>query len=267
MSLLCWSSMGWIDPLVDKVREGNLLYHSGKYDEALDKYVNAQINNTEIPQLNFNIADTQYKRSKYNEAAQLYEKAIKSGDLETKARSSFNMGNTFYRQGKMKEALDCYKKAVDFVDEAETKAGSKLSALKDEARYNYEYVEKKMQEKEQKNQNQKDQQQKEDAKKDDEQSDENKGKDKEEQKSQEDKKQSESQNTQEKSEDKKPEPLNRPDEDKPSEQRLPQHQGQKQMSREDAERLLDALNQSEKEARALRRDTQRLQHRPVEKDW
>lgn len=267
--LLCWSSIGWIDPLADKVREGNLLYHSGKYDEAFDKYVNAQINSAGMPQLDFNIANAQYKRDKYNEAAQLFEKAIKSGNLETKAKASFNMGNTFYRQGRMKEALDCYKKAVDFVDEAETREGSKLSALKDEAKYNYEYVEKKMKEQEQKqkNQGQKDQQQKEDSKKDDEQSNKNKGKDEEEQKSKEDKKQSESQNTQEKNEDKKDEPLNRHNEDKPLEQRLPQHQEQKQMSREEAERLLDALNQSEKEARTTKRDAQRLQHKSVEKDW
>ena len=41
----------------------------------------------------------------------------------------------------------------------------------------------------------------------------------------------------------------------------------KQMSKEEAERLLDALNQSEKEARAMVRDKQHFQHKSVEKDW
>ena len=115
--LLSWSSLGWIDPLADKIREGNQLYQDGNYDGALDKYVNAQIDSPEIPQLDFNIADVQYKRSKYNEASQLFEKVIKSDDIGMKAKSSFNLGNTLYRQGKMKEALECYKKTVDYINE------------------------------------------------------------------------------------------------------------------------------------------------------
>ena len=100
--LLWWSSIGWIDPLADKIREGNQLYQAGNYDGALDKYVNAQIYSPEIPQLDFNIADVQYKRGKYSEAAQLFEKVIKSDDIGMKTKSSFNLGNTLYRQGKMK---------------------------------------------------------------------------------------------------------------------------------------------------------------------
>lgn len=57
-------SLGWIDPLADKVREGNELYHRGAYDDALDKYVNAQIDSPPLPQLDFNIAGTQYQRKK-----------------------------------------------------------------------------------------------------------------------------------------------------------------------------------------------------------
>ena len=108
--LLGWSSIGWIDPMADKIREGNQLYQDGNYDEALDKYVNAQIDSPEIPQLDFNIADVQYKRGKYNEASQLFEKVIKYDDIGMKTKSSFNLGNTLYRQGKMKEALECYKR-------------------------------------------------------------------------------------------------------------------------------------------------------------
>ena len=81
--LLSWSSIGWIDPLADKIREGNQLYQDGNYDGALDKYVNAQIDSPKIPQLDFNIADVQYKRGKYNEASQLFEKVIKSDDIGT----------------------------------------------------------------------------------------------------------------------------------------------------------------------------------------
>jgi Ca-activated chloride channel family protein len=269
--LLGWLSIGWIDPMADKIREGNQLYQDGNYDGALDKYVDAQIDAPKIPQLDFNIAGVQYKRGKYNEASQLFEKVIKSDDIGMKAKSGFNLGNTMYRQGKMKEALECYKKTVDYINETAS-ASTELDALKNDAKYNYEYVEKKMKEQQQKqqNQDQKDQQQKEDQDKKDEQSDENKGEDKEKQEPQKDKQQPAPEDTQEKNEDKKDENQSRPDNDKQKDQPEGQQQRpqeMKQMSKEEAERLLDALNQSEKEARAMVRDAQQHQHKSVEKDW
>jgi len=244
--LLGWSSIGWIDPLSDKIREGNQLYQDGNYDGALDKYVNAQIDSPETPQLDFNIADVQYKRGKHSEAAQLFEKVIKSDDRGMKAKSGFNLGNTLYRQGKMKEALECYKKTVDSINETAPTTGE-LDALKNDAKYNYEYVEKKMKEQQQKqqNQDQKDQQQKEDQDKKDEQSGEKKGEDKEKQESQKDKQQPAPENTREKNENEKDEKHSQSDKDKqkdqPDEQQQRRPQEMKQMSKEEAERLLDCL--------------------------
>lgn len=148
------TSLGWIDPMADKVREGNQLYHKGAYEEALDKYVDAQVHAPQVSQLDFNIADTQYQRKKYDEAARLFEKIVQTDDPEMQAKASFNMGNTLYRQGKMKEAMECYKKAVDFTDELEYKGDEAMNSLKNDARYNYEYVERKMKEDERKQQEQ-----------------------------------------------------------------------------------------------------------------
>jgi len=269
--LLGGASLGWIDPLADNVRDGNQLYQDGNYDGALDKYVNAQIDSPEIPQLDFNIADVQYKRGKYNEAFQLFEKVIKSDDIGMKAKSGFNLGNTLYRQGKMKEALECYKKTVDYINET-VSASTELGTLKNDAKYNYEYVENKMKEQQQKqqNQDQKDQQQKEDQDKKDEQSGEKKGEDKEKQESHKEKQPS-PEDPQEKNKGKKDENQSHSDKDKqkdqPEGQQQQRPQEMKQMSKEEAERLLDALNQSEKEARAMVRDKQHFQHKSVEKDW
>lgn len=287
---LGWSSVGWIDPLADKIREGNSLYHNGKYDEALDKYVSAQVNasdafskkGTSIPQLDFNIADTQYKRGKYHEAAQLFEKGIQSNDIKMKAKSSFNLGNSLYRQGKMKEALEYYKGTLDFIDEAGAK-DHELKTLKDDTKYNYEYVEKKMKEQQEQNQEQEEQQQQQqqeqkqeeeekEEKEDDRQSQENEGKENDKkQEPQEDKQKSpEPENPQEENEnknDKHPQQSEKDEQkDQPQGQQI-QPQDQRKMSKEEAERLLEALNQSEKEARTIMKDTQQTQHRSVEKDW
>ena len=270
--LLGGASLGWIDPLADKIRQGNQLYNNGKYDDALDKYVDAQVSSSGMPQLNFNMADAQYKRGKYGDATQLFQKAMKSDNIELKAKSSFNMGNTMYKQGKMKEALEYYKKTVDFVDQAESSENRNFDMLKNDAKYNYEYVGKKMKENEQKqrSQNQKDQQQEKKRDKDDKQSDGNKGENKERQEPQKDKQSPGQENTPKKSEDKKDttSPYEKDNQkEQPMEQQQPQPQGQKQMSKEEAHRLLEALNQSEKETRTIMKDTQKLQHNSVEKDW
>src|SRR3989338_7021769 len=228
--------LGWIDPLADKIREGNILYNKGKYDEALERYVTAQVDSQGMPELDFNIANVQYKRDKYDEELQLFDKGI------------------------------------DYVEEIENKDTKNLETLKNDARYNHEFIEKKMQEQEQQqqSQNQKDQQQKEESKKDDKQSEENKGEDK--QESQKDKKQSESEEAGQENKDRRDESTNQTEEDKQKNQPLDQQkqlqaQGQRQMSREEAERLLNALNQSEKQSRGMVNDKQRVQHKSVEKDW
>lgn len=281
-------SLGWIDPLADKVREGNELYHRGAYDDALDKYVNAQIDSPPLPQLDFNIAGTQYQRKKYDEAAQLFDKVVQSGNPEMQAKASFNMGNTLYRQGKMKEAMEYYKKAVDLADGLGYKGDESIDALKNDARYNYEFVERKIKENEQKqqqqgqdqeqnqkeqDQDQNDQQQKQDDKnnKEDQRQKEDKNEEKEQDKSQQNKQEPSPENTPE-SDGQNKEQQAHPDKNKQKEQQAQQpqptpHQGQRQMSKEEAERFLDALNHAEKETRQEMRDKQRLQHKSVEKDW
>lgn len=281
-----WLFLGWIDPFADQVRQGNELYNNGNYDGALDKYLNAQVNSPDDPQLSFNVADTQYKRGKYDEALQAFEKTMKSGNLEMQAKSSFNIGNTLYKQGKMNEALDWYKRTVDVVDEIAPEKGSELDQLKNDAKYNYEFVEKKLEEKEQQQQQgeekeqekeqeqqQNEQEQQNNQDKDDDQSGENK--------EEEENKQQEPEEENKRSENKQKDDLNKekeqqphPNEDQMQNQPPPQQQDTQsqqerphQMSKEEAERILDALNQSEKEARNINREKKRQPHRSVEKDW
>lgn len=268
--LLGWASIGWIDPMADKVREGNRFYYDSKYDDALDKYVNAQIDFPGTIQLDFNIANTQYKRGKYREAAQLFEKAIRSGDAEIKAKSSFNMGNTLYRQGRMKEALEWYKKTVDIVDEIEHKAGDELDTLKNDAKYNYEYVERRIRENEQKQQEQgeKDQQQEEEDKNDEQQSGDSKDEDGENMEPQNDEQEPDTESTGGENENEKEDNREQSDKEKQKDHHPEQQpHGQKPMTKEEAERFLEALNHAEKETRLMKRDTQRLQHKSIEKDW
>ena len=280
--LLGWLSLGWIDPTADKIRDGNQSYRNGKYDEAYGRYAGIQESAPGLPQVDFNMADALYKKGKFDEAARLFQKVAGSDNTELQAKSSYNVGNTMYKQGKMKESLEWYKKALDAIEETPSTLNNDFAALRNDVKYNYEYVDKKMKEMEQKKQDKDQNEQKEDdkQKKEDKQSgknDKDNQKDKEPQKEndpekKEDQQQQQQQQQQQKEEDKK-EQNQRPEKDKQKEQtgkqqqQLPQNPDQKQMTKEAAEQLLDAINQSEKEARNIKKEEQKRQHRSVEKDW
>ena len=250
------------------------MYQNGQYDEAYGKYAETQEIAPGIPQVDFNMADALYKKGKFDEAARLFQKVAGSDNTELKAKSSYNIGNTMYKQGKMKESLEWYKKALDAIDETSPPLNSDLDTLRNDAKYNYEYVDKKMKEMEQKKQDEEQNEQEEDdkQKKEDKQAGKN---DKDNQEDKEPQKENNTKNTedQQQKENDKKEQNQHPEKDKQKEQtgkqqqQLPQNPDQKQMTKEAAERLLDAINQSEKEARNIKKDEQKLQHRSVEKDW
>lgn len=272
--LLGWLSLGWIDPTADKIRDGNQSYRNGKYDEAYGRYAEIQERAPGLPQVDFNMADALYKKGKFDEAARLFQKVAGSDNTELQAKSSYNIGNTMYKQGKMKESLEWYKKALDAIEETSSPLNNDLAALRNDAKYNYEYVDKKMKEMEQKKQDKEQNEQEEDDKQ--KQEDKQSGKnDKDNQENKEPQKENDPENKedQQQKEDDKKEQNQRPEKDKQKEQtgkqqqQLPQNPDQKQMTKEAAERLLDAINQSEKEARNVKKEEQKLQHRSVEKDW
>ncbi len=274
-------SLGWIDPTADKIREGNQSYRNGKYDEAYGRYAEIQESAPGLPQVDFNMADALYKKGKFDEAARLFQKVAGSDNTELQAKSSYNIGNTMYKQGKMKESLEWYKKALDAIEETSSPLNNDLATLRNDVKYNYEYVDKKMKEMEQKKQDKEQNEQEEDDKQ--KQEDKQSGKnDKDNQKDKEPQKennpenkedQQQQQQQQQQQDDEKKEPNQRLEKDKQKEQTGKQQQqpqpnpDQKQMTKEAAERLLDAINQSEKEARNVKKDEQKLQHRSVDKDW
>lgn len=132
--IICLLNIAFGPAIVGKVKEGNRLYQKGNYEEALKKYTDAQIDRPESPELSFNIADILYKQRKYNEAQQMLEKAIPQSDPQLEAKIYYNIGNCRYRQGDLRGSLDYYKKALE------------LNPNDEDAKYNIEFVEKKIKE-------------------------------------------------------------------------------------------------------------------------
>jgi len=300
---LSLSFVGWIDPSYDKTKEGNALYKEGKYDEAISKYIDARLEKPDSPALDFNIADAQYKNEKFDEAKGAFETVIKkTKDIELKSKANFNIGNTLYRQGKLEEALDSYKHAIELTDELvdTDKMNKEIEDLRENSKYNHEFVEKKIEEmkKEQKERQEEEKKEEEEKKKEQEKKEQEQqqgqGDDKEDEQEKRDdnqqpeddkggkknKEQKENEqkkpNQEDKKEEEKDENQNqqKPEEgkeDQAKEDQAKKEQGQmknqpdNKMTKEEAERLLEALQQSEKNNKI------KIKPEPgrsmIEKDW
>jgi Ca-activated chloride channel homolog len=232
VSVLGWS---WGDSLASKNKEGNRLYKEGKIDEALSKWRDAQIEIPDSDKLYYNIGNGLYGQKKYEDAFREYEKSLDSKDSELRSKAYYNIGNTHYRMDKLPEAIEDYKKCLD------------INPNDEDAKYNIEFIKKKLEE-------QKQDQQKEGNK--EEKSEENKEqKQQEAQKSEESKEKKDGAGGEEKPGNQKPEEKSAGEEKKD------------EMSKEDAVRLLDALKDDEKDLQEELRTKHIEGKYKVDKDW
>ncbi|MFQ5965140.1 MAG: tetratricopeptide repeat protein [Candidatus Scalinduaceae bacterium] len=263
--IACTFLIGWIDPASDKNEEGINLYNEKKYDEAIGKFTDAQLHNQESESLKFNIANTHYRKGKFPEAEKSFKDATKTKDISMQAKANYNMGNTMYKQGKFTEALDFYKRAIELTEEKSGIRGKEIEGIREDAKYNYEFVQKKIEEmkkeqqerQEQEKQEQKEQE-KQEQKKQEKQKDEEQ--DKKDEEKEENRKRQDSQNK--KNEQEKESPQENKIKEPPP---LPREKGE--MTKEEAERILDALKHAEMSARDKQEKERKSAHFNIEKDW
>ena len=224
-----------------KVADGNKLYAEEKYDEANNKYRDALIDSPESPIINFNIGDVQYKKRNFEEAVKSYEKSTFSDEIKVQSGSYYNLGNTFYKMGKLPESILAYKKALELNPEDE------------DAKYNLEYVRAKLKDNSEKQpQENQQQQQQEEQQQQDQQNQDKEQKSEEQQQEQQEQQQSNQEDRQ--------------NPEQQQEQQQEQAAEPKEISKEDAERLLDALKNEEKDL--LKAQKPKRRGRPFRgKDW
>ncbi len=136
-----WSQAGR-----EKVLEGNRNYSEGDYDKALELYREALEENPDSPAIRFNLGDAHFKKEELEDATDSFSQALKSEDPAIKSRAQYNLGNSLFRQGKLQESLSAYREAL------------KLAPGDRDAKHNLEFVLKQLQEqqRQQKDQNQQD---------------------------------------------------------------------------------------------------------------
>lgn len=208
------------------VRSGNGEYGDGNFSEAEVRYRKALDENPNYYKGKFNLGDAMYQQENYEESAKLFNELAEANlEDEAKANVYYNLGNNLMKGKKWGEAVEAFKRTL------------RLNPGDYDAKYNLEYARKKMNDEQEQQQNQdqnQDQDQdKNDDKKDQENKDQNKDQDQD-QKDQQDKQdQPQDQDKNDQSDQKK-------------DNQQQQQQQQPQISKEDAQRMLDALKNDEK---------------------
>lgn len=260
--LACMVFIGWIDPATDKNEEGRQLYNEGEYGDAISKFTDAQLHLPESDSLNFNIANTHYKVGKLPEAEKSYKGVLDSKDDALKAKANYNLGNIMYKQGKFNEALDFYKKAIKLTEKEHGVIDDERKGIREDAKYNYEFVQKKMEEMKKEQQERKEQE-KQDKQKEQEQKEQE---EQQQQGEQQDEKKPDQQE-QQKQQQQKSEQERRSQPEKEKEEAPSQPYEKKEMTKEEAERILDALRQSERSARDMQEKEDIPAKFMIEKNW
>ncbi len=203
---------GWTFAQADKkfVRQGNREYEKSKFSESEISYRRAIDKNKESADAVFNAGDALYKQKKFEDAGkQFIQNHNMNEDKNKKSASLYNLGNSLLMANKVQESIDAYKSSL------------KIDPENMETKYNLAYAQdllKKQQQQQQQKGQQKQNQEKNDQKKDQQNKQDNKDQNQ-------DKKQDQNQN---------------------NDQKQQQQQQQQGISKEDAERVLNALANDEK---------------------
>lgn len=194
------------------IRQGNREYDKDKYSDSEISYRKAMENNKQSPDAVFNVGDALYKQNKFEDAGkQFIENVDLNENADKKSAALYNLGNSLLKANKVKESIDAYKGSL------------KLRPNSKEAKYNLAYAQDllKQQQEQQQKQQDKDKQ------------DQNKDKNKDDQKNNKDQKDQNDKNKDQQKDQNK---------DQPQKQR----QQQEGISKDDAQRILNALANDEK---------------------
>ncbi len=210
------------------VRKGNELFTKGKYSDAEVEYRKALEKNPKYEKAQFNLGDAIYQEKNYKEADPLFGNLIKNTKNNTlKANSYYNLGNTLMSQKNYEGSIQAYIRSL------------RLNPNDYNAKYNLEYARKMLKKQKQnknnknnKNQNKKNQKKNQNKKNDN--KDKNKN-NKNKNKNQNNKNQNNKQNQNNKNQNNQG---NQPKQNQPNQP--------PQLSKADAQRMLDALRNNEK---------------------
>ncbi|MDO8548750.1 MAG: tetratricopeptide repeat protein [Ignavibacteria bacterium] len=211
-----------------EINDGVDQYKEEKYTDAEVNFKKGKEKAPERFEAHFNLGDAYYKQGRYDESLKEFYSSLElSENPELKAKAYHNIGNSLLKSQKIKESIEAYKNAL------------KITPNDLETKYNLSYALNQL-EKQQNQQQQNQQNQNQDQNKD---------------KNQQNDKNDQQQNEQ-----------NKPDQNEQTQQDNTKAQQQNQISKEEAERILQALKNNEQDIqKKIRKKTGVAVKR--EKDW
>lgn len=222
------------------VRKGNQKYIEGKYDEAEKEYNKALDIKNMLPEGVFNLGDVAYKKKDYERAARQFETAaMVAKDNRTKAKAYHNLGNTYLDAAQYDKSIEAYKHAL------------RLNPNDMDTKYNLAYAQRMLKKNPQQNQQNQDNNQ--DNQNQQQQNNQNQQQQEADRKNKEQQQQEQQQQQQQAQE----------------EQAQQSQPKQGQISKEDAQRLLEALMQQEQKVQQqiVNKKLPPAEKKRVEKDW
>ena len=115
-----------------QVRKGNRAYEKGNYQDAAGRYMRALSADPSSFEAQYNLGNALHRQEMYDQAAQVQQQAAADSLAAPvdRAQAFYNLGNTQFRQQKYAEALESYKNSL------------RLNPDDPQAKFNYAYVKK-----------------------------------------------------------------------------------------------------------------------------
>jgi Ca-activated chloride channel homolog len=219
---------------------GNKEYESGRFHNAEAAYKKSVELAPQQFTGSYNLGNALYRQSKFEEASQQYLNASATNNVnELQVKAMYNMGNALLKNEKYAESIEAYKKAL------------RINPKDENARYNLAYAKKKLQQ----------QQQQQDQNKDNKENKDKKDQQKKDQQQQQDKKDQQKQDQQ------KQEQQDQAKQDQQKKEQKKQEPKQPKLSKEEAERMLKALKNDEKDLQKEKAKKFQVNSSSIEKNW
>jgi Ca-activated chloride channel family protein len=212
-------------------RAGNAQYEKESYADAEANYKKALDKKSNMPEAMFNLGDAVYKQKRFDDAGKQFQLSAQTNtDPKIKAQAFHNLGNSYLEQRKWEDAAKSYKESL------------KLNANDKDTKYNLAYANAMLVQQKQQQQNKKD------DKKDKDKKDDKKD--------------------QQQQQNKKPDsPEDKPG-DKDQQGKNDQKKSGGQMTREQAEKLLQAMKDEEQKTnQKVQQKQMKAVNVKVQKDW
>ena len=164
--LLIYQRQGFCASASGLIGRGNQFYRKKAFNEAISNYKQAKDKFPESDIADFNLGTAYYQAKDFKQAKEAFTKSLITKDPLIEAKANYNIANTKSRQAQLEENSDV-SKAIKLYEEAINyyRRSIELDQKDPDPKFNYEFIEKRIEELRQQQQNQQpDQQQQQDQK-------------------------------------------------------------------------------------------------------